>query len=226
MAFGVMANIFERKGNYETALSVLDDASMRFPFYKSIVRQKSSLLERISSLLVETTEKPEIIAEETASDSIAVVPDEQTQKAVEFNFLKFVQNIESDDVHTPELRASNLKLIPGIEFTPLYVKSGKKISFTHIKPINGLPQFSFEYRDEPTHETAPVETRKLPKVKSEEHHKKPEPELHIITETIAKILVQQGAYDAAIKAYTALSKENPEKSVYFNKKIDDLTSKK
>ena len=47
-----------------------------------------------------------------------------------------------------------------------------------------------------------------------------------MTETIAKILEQQGAYDASIKAYNMLAEEHPDKLAYFEERIAEIRNKK
>lgn len=52
----------------------------------------------------------------------------------------------------------------------------------------------------------------------------PQPQT-LVTETIARIYMQQGAYDRAIDAYTALAISKPEKSEEYQRIIVELTAK-
>jgi hypothetical protein len=45
---------------------------------------------------------------------------------------------------------------------------------------------------------------------------------HLMTETLAKLYVEQKLYSKAIKAYEVLKKKHPEKSEYFNIKIQEI----
>lgn len=50
-------------------------------------------------------------------------------------------------------------------------------------------------------------------------------ETGIISESLAKLLAEQGKTDRAIAMYKKLSLRNPEKSSYFARLIDQLSSK-
>lgn len=45
---------------------------------------------------------------------------------------------------------------------------------------------------------------------------------HLMTETLAKLYVEQKLYSKAIKAYEILSEKHPQKSDYFNEKIEEV----
>ena len=45
---------------------------------------------------------------------------------------------------------------------------------------------------------------------------------HLMTETLAKLYVEQKLYSKAIKAYEILSQKHPQKTDYFNEKIEEV----
>jgi len=222
IAYGILASIFERKGELTEALSVLENATVKFPLNKSLLNKKREFYSLHGNLSIASETKQSLDIDEH-EEIIAL----QNQKISEVSFLSLVQNFDNDEVDGLELRSSNLKLIPGIEFTPLQVKSKKSGNFSHIKPLSGMPLFSFEQTNQFSNQTVPSIHKRAVKNKFDDGTKqKSEPEFHIMTETIAKILEQQGAYDSAIKAYTDLYKENPDKKTYFEERIEEIRNKK
>lgn len=99
-----------------------------------------------------------------------------------------------------ELQAKNLSIIPGLDYTPLKIRTKKIFAFNHIKPLPEPPPFRILTRTE-----SPVS------------------ETTIVSETMAKIYEQQRAFPEAIKAYEALIKQRPEKEDYYLSKIQALT---
>ncbi|GEM_PF-5341020 len=54
----------------------------------------------------------------------------------------------------------------------------------------------------------------------------PAPEAPMVTETMARLLEMQGAYDEAVQCYRILIEKNPEKSDYFADRIKAIQQKK
>ena len=68
-----------------------------------------------------------------------------------------------------------------------------------------------------------LETARIPIVaESEEEHENPAFEPSIVSDTFAGILVRQGAYTEAIKAYQMLSRMKPESRDHYQQKIQEM----
>lgn len=212
-AYSLLAKIFEKSGDFGEASLLIEKAHELFPFSQALKIYKS----RLKELIVPTE-----------------VAESSTQNLQEIPFLQYVQYYEADYPMQNELRATNLKLIPGIEFTALQMRKKNREEKSHVKPLSSLPPYSFE----PKPEISPIENfmaeenkrqaqkhKSVPKQDADSIKPKQDTELLIVTETIAKILEEQGAYEAAVKAYTELSKSEPDKSDYFEMKISDLKLK-
>ena len=48
----------------------------------------------------------------------------------------------------------------------------------------------------------------------------------LLSETLAEIYIKQGKYDKAVEMYRKLSLRNPQKSIYFARKIDEALKDK
>ncbi len=212
-AYSILAGIFEQNGEYPAASALIDKAVELFPFSVALKSCRS----RINELILPSEDAA------TASQTMQEIP-----------FLKYVQYYEADYPLQNELRATNLKLIPGIEFTALQMRKKNREEKSHVKPLSAIPPYSFE----PKPEISPIENfmaeenkrqsqkqRSAQRQESDGIKQKQDTELLIVTETIAKILEEQGAYEAAIKAYNELSKSEPDKSDYYEMKISDLKLK-
>ncbi|MGA1434441.1 MAG: hypothetical protein ACO34C_02980, partial [Candidatus Kapaibacteriota bacterium] len=67
-----------------------------------------------------------------------------------------------------------------------------------------------------------LEHAKIPVIDEERTIASPSFMPSIVTETMADIYEQQGAYAQAIKAYQVLARNNPDKLEYFESKISQL----
>lgn len=70
-----------------------------------------------------------------------------------------------------------------------------------------------------------LEHARIPAIEEEKTISNPSFMPSIVTETMANIYVQQGAYSQAIKAYQVLARNNPERLEYFETIIADLRNR-
>jgi tetratricopeptide (TPR) repeat protein len=80
-----------------------------------------------------------------------------------------------------------------------------------LKPLNALEELAKR-----------LEHARIPSIPNDPVQGSPTYTPSIVTETMAKIYENQGAYTQAIKAYQILARKNPEKLMYFEEKIDVL----
>ncbi len=150
--------------------------------------------------------------------------------------------IENKDVSLNKL-SNKFDIIPGldeIDFINENILSIERNSFKLFTDIPYFPNINFNIHeqlentddlinvinDDLTSLAAQLETATLPKIteKSNKEEKSDDASL-IVSETMAKIYTQQGAYEQAAQAYQKLIKQNPEKKEYFTSKLNDIISK-
>lgn len=131
---------------------------------------------------------------------------------------KEISSIQS----SKSIRASNLSIIPGLE---RYIMSGNSILFSSSKPIHKEKVMKL-IKKQSDFISIISSLSKAEVIKSEYY---PKNDRHkssvVITETIAGILVQQGAYSEAKTAYQELIKKYPDKKKIFKKKIAEIDAK-
>jgi len=67
-----------------------------------------------------------------------------------------------------------------------------------------------------------LESARIPVVEDEEHHRPVPFEPSIVSDTLANILVAQGAYAEALKAFQTLARTKPERFDYYKARIADM----
>jgi tetratricopeptide (TPR) repeat protein len=155
---------------------------------------------------------------EIIDDGLAAVINEQPVERN--NFLKLVSEIDFDTDKMNNLRAGNLKLIPGIVFSPL--RTNRKLQYEScIRPLPSIPAFrEFSYKGDDYF------TRAVPSSFSEDFGDDVTGGDEIfVTDTMANIYALQGAYEEAIKAYDALANVYPGKSEYYEARKKEVKSK-
>jgi hypothetical protein len=147
------------------------------------------------------------------------------------------------------IRSSSVRLIPGLEFTSLRFEGTRSRGRREITSLLDPPAFRTFH---PIRRTArPSETQeprkkpvtleelaarlndaRLPRntggndqeISREDFSAMQSPIM--ITETIARIYMQQGSFELAIEAFKALQKQKPEKTVEFEKLIKECERKR
>lgn len=168
------------------------------------------------------------------------------QAAPRHTHLRVIESAgEAADMPSLIWRSRNVRLIPGLEFTPLRFESKKDKLYRRTYKIPDpppFPDFPVEkkkaVRLQPEENKGPLtpleelarrlEAARIPRVEEEELPAPPSPSEHrpaMVSETIAKIYEMQGATNEAIKAYEALARQKPEQAEAYLKKARELKNK-
>ncbi len=155
---------------------------------------------------------------------------------------------ESSDMPSLIWRSRNVRLIPGLEFTPLRFESKKDKLYRRTYKIPDPPPFpDFPVEKKKAIRLQPEESRgnltpleelarrleaaRIPRVEEEESHPVIEPTTDterrpaMVSETIARIYEMQGATQEAIRAYEALARQKPDQADVYLKKARELKNK-
>ena len=146
------------------------------------------------------------------------------------------------------IRSASVRLIPGLEFTSLRFEGIRSRGRREITSLLDPPAFrTFHQMRRPTRSADAPEVRKKPvtleelaarltdarlpkapavdqEISKEDFSAQQSPIL--ITETIARIYMQQGSYELAIEAFKNLQKHKPEKHDEFDKLIKECERKR
>jgi hypothetical protein len=165
--------------------------------------------------------------------------------------LRIIESADTAEMPSLIWRSRNVRLIPGLEFTPLRFESKKDKLYRPAYRIPDPPPFPefeitkkkpirFQQRQEdsraaltPLEELARrLEAARIPRVEEEEVAVLPPPPAPrseqsspMVTETMAKIYEMQGAIGEAVKAYEALAQQKPEMAEQFMKKARELKNR-
>lgn len=125
------------------------------------------------------------------------------------------------------IRADTLELIPGLTVSPL---TGHGMIPIEIKPVCSSDPFDTYFFIPKSTDNISNRIRKteIPNLNFEADDIELLPVhggIGIISETLASIYESQGAFNEAIEAYTELMDHQPDKSKYFQQKIDVLKKK-
>lgn len=186
--------------------------------------------------------------DETESDAIEPEcnPDESGASSGGNFILRAVNLAQGEEDDSRDLRAGNLSLIPGLDFSPL--KSG--IRRTTHRPIGqdlDFPAFEIEAEDFEEPEVAMPEQTEVPTEQGSgggfdfselaaqlESVSIPKPraavaeeneEAHVsgfASETMAFIYEQQGAWEAALDSYQKLLAAKPERADFYIERIENI----
>lgn len=238
----VLARIYKVSGNSEMANEILETAMIKNPFNKA--------LETLKKYDIEIPKK-EVKIVELETNSVEVFENESDSGLFE-NDVKESENYKEDlidnsikneidnedDESEVFLDYEDISLITGLE-TPsaflgnnfgskLELLSFEKNDFPKVFDENNKIQL-IEKEDDYKKLASKIENAKKIKIDDsdiiEPDENKYELE-ELVTETMADIFFEQGAYDEAIKAYKALIKKHPEKEDKFNLKIEEIKIEK
>ncbi len=195
---------------------------------------------------IDDTIQPEIQIEdiETASEKLKTKSDDENESPIPEHLLEYVgmkgfasKLMTAEAMFDKKIKARNLSLIPGMDNSPIRdLRFIQKKTYSYqslpiepefcvqpMLPKDGQADFAglFGFKSFQEVNTHIIDSSEEAKAnKSTTDVKK-----DIITETIANIYVLQGAYQEAIKAYSDLAEQYPDKREYFEKKISDTIAK-
>ena len=135
VAYGIMSKAYLDIGNIELALSTIESAVSEFPNNRSLIQ----ILDQIRD------DHPELITfEESEEQSVEIVPELVKVEEVpeRKSFLRLINVKENRHLKSEILRASYLKLIPGLDYTPLKYANTVHESVDHVRPLQPFPEFS------------------------------------------------------------------------------------
>jgi len=236
----MLARAYEAMGKVHDASVMRTAAQERFPWYVAV--QKPS--QPVQHAEVAAEAEPEVVAEVVAAVVPEVVSAEpeaevEPQPREQPSVLRMI-----DTAHLVNderiIRSASVRLIPGLEYTSLRFENLRSRGRRDIAYLSDPPPFrsfhtmrrttrpaepSREQRREPGKAVsleeiaARLERRaRMPRA-SDAVEQVPPPEPNgpmLMTETIARIYMQQGSYDKAIEAFRMLQKSKPEKHAQFD----------
>lgn len=218
---------------------LLDDDAI-LPFEQIIEDEVHDVL--VEDIYLEIVEAPEI------NESLDV--EDSTTEPLYISHPNVLRLIEMAPVTTDNriIRSASVRLIPGLEFTSLRFEGVRSRGRREITSLLDPPAFrTFHQMRRPTRSADTPEVRKKPvtleelaarltdarlpkapaveqEISKEDFSAQQSP--IIITETIARIYMQQGSYELAIEAFKNLQKQKPEKHDEFDKLIKECERKR
>lgn len=238
----VLARIYKVLGNSEMANEILETAMIKNPFNKA--------LETLKKYDIEIPKK-EVKILELETNSVEVFENESDSGLFE-NDVKESENYKEDlidnsikneidnedDESEVFLDYEDISLITGLENPTAFLGNnfGSKFELMSFEKNDFPKVFDENYKiqliekeDDYKKLASKIENAKKIKLDDsdiiEPHENKYELE-ELVTETMADIFFEQGAYDEAIKAFNALIKKHPEKEDKFNLKIEEIKIEK
>lgn len=227
----------------EALPELLCEALERFPRHATLVQYAEHVARaEPSEEHAECAAHPADVASvQTAEPGIeppATVEEQAAEPAVATPLLRLVEAAGGESV--VRLRSAIVRLIPGLEFAPLRLSSPAQSSLRIAEPplppfpSVGIPEEAME-----PEELSPLEllaqrlkqARIPPRSEPEEllpaePPPEPEPETAptpmVLTETMARIYEQQGAYEQALRVYEELCRREPHRRAEYERAIARL----
>lgn len=217
----------------------LDVAAVE-PFEQTIEDEVHDI--EVEDIYLEIVEAPEIAGPLEVEDSTA-----EPLYVSHPNVLRLIE-MAPVTTDTRIIRSASVRLIPGLEFTSLRFEGIRSRGRREITSLLDPPAFrTFHQVRRPTRSADAPEVRKKPvtleelaarltdarlpkapavdqEISKEDFSAQQSPIL--ITETIARIYMQQGSYELAIEAFKNLQKHKPEKHDEFDKLIKECERKR
>lgn len=221
----MLAKAYEALGQHHDATVMRTAAQERFPWYEPIVVVPKQAVRDVQPTHIEVDE-PEVV--------IVAEPVHREQPSV-LRMIDTAHLVNDERI----IRSASVRLIPGLEYTSLRfenlrTRGRRDISFLSDPPpfrsfhtmrrITRPTETSGEQQREPRKAVSLEEIAsrlerrtRMPRATEEtEHSPAPEPNgPTLITETIARIYMQQGSYDRAIDAFRMLQRSKPDKHAQF-----------
>ena len=197
---------------------------------------------------VENTVEVDLEIDVEIDVEVAVQNDPDPALSYHPNVLRLIEMapVSSD---TRIIRSSSVRLIPGLEFTSLRFEGTRSRGRREITQLLDPPAFRSFHRMRRTSRASDTQEQRRKPVTLEElaarlnearmprNAAAAEPETSredlsasqapiMITETIARIYMQQGSYELAIEAFKALQRQKPDKHDEFEKLIKECERKR
>ena len=240
----MLARAYEAMGKVHDASVMRTAAQERFPWYVAVQKPSQPVQHAEVAAAAEPEVVAQVVAEALAAVVPEVVSAEpeaevEPQPREQPSVLRMI-----DTAHLVNderiIRSASVRLIPGLEYTSLRFENLRSRGRRDIAYLSDPPPFrsfhtmrrttrpaepSREQRREPGKAVsleeiaARLERRaRMPRA-SDAVEQVPPPEPNgpmLMTETIARIYMQQGSYDKAIEAFRMLQKSKPEKHAQFD----------
>ncbi len=221
----MLAKAYEALGQHHDAAVMRTAAQERFPWYVPPVETPQPTTHVVEPVHVEVVE-PEVV--------IVAEPVHREQPSV-LRMIDTAHLVNDERI----IRSASVRLIPGLEYTSLRFENLRTRGRRDISFLSDPPPFrsfhtmrrttrtaepSREQRREPRKAVSLEEIAsrlerrtRMPRATEEtEHAPPPEPNgPMLMTETIARIYMQQGSYDKAIEAFRMLQRSKPDKHAQF-----------
>lgn len=236
-AYGILARAYLQAGNPDKAEEIARQGLIKFPLAKlfdKILKQIDEFKSRKDSEEpIEENDKGEILTSVDLPDST------KESDHLEFSKKQLISKAELFDkpLDPDDISAKNIRLLPGLAGFIFENPSNLELGRT-ITPLSAEPEYPiFEALAPieeaeipkpviPTKEPEPIEKTKPEPPKSNENEEEAEIKApKIVTDTMAEILVMQGAYKMAITAYTTLLSRHPDKRKFYLNKIQNVEKK-
>ena len=232
----MLARAYEAMGKVHDASVMRTAAQERFPWYVAVqkpsqpVQHAEVVAEAVAEVVAAVV--PEVVSAEPEAE---VEPQPREQPSV-LRMIDTAHLVNDERI----IRSASVRLIPGLEYTSLRFENLRSRGRRDIAYLSDPPPFrsfhtmrrttrpaepSREQRREPGKAVsleeiaARLERRaRMPRA-SDAVEQVPPPEPNgpmLMTETIARIYMQQGSYDKAIEAFRMLQKSKPEKHAQFD----------
>ena len=217
----LLADCYAGLGYVDDARLILDEAERRFPS-RAVVHERRKELERRSQAPAPPRPKPQRERREPARE----------RKESPLRIIDLAQPTSDTRI----IRSSAMRLIPGLEYTSLRFEGTRSKGERAVNVLPPAPPFrGFHepgaYRKAGTGQPPAPDSgatdidalaNRIGRVRltQEELEKRPpapdptkdRPKRSLVTETLAKIYMQQGSYDDAIEAFTSLIERYPNKA--------------
>jgi tetratricopeptide (TPR) repeat protein len=220
----LLADAYRAMDQPKDAEIILAEARRRFPKLSGVTRRLAPLAAPVPRIPVPEPELP--VREPAPASAPAASP------------LRVINTADlTDDQRI--IRSASVRLIPGLEYTTLRFEGMRSRGRREITPLSDPPPFrSFHTMrrttrpaEQPKEQRRPVsleelaarlEKARIPTATEVTQPATPPPTMggpRVVTETIARIYMQQGSFDRAIEALRTLQASKPERHDHFEKLI-------
>lgn len=229
----LLSQAYSALGQPEDAKLILEEARRRFPRYAVFAVQAEPVIE-----------KPEVPVKPEPLQRSETLPKPEPKSHNVESVLRIIESVPRAD-DQPIIRSSSVRLIPGLEYTTLRFEGMRSRGRREIAHLSDPPAFrQFHTMRRTTRPTEEIkETKKA--VSLEELAKRlgdarmpRQPDFTapqapssqttggptVVTETIARIYMQQGSFDRAIEAFRVLQRAKPEQHTHFEQLIAECES--